>query len=380
MRLRYLTVTLLALCLLFVSCAKDTPDIELTDIKTPIIENERETTEDIPLQREFQYEVTARSWEEAVELSQKEKAKEFISAICLNDKEALEIYLQGDTVDELSKIKADIEIISEKEFVEYYDILLKNKVGTVIAGDQVDEQYKGLPSFECYLAEIMMSVTESESEFFPIGIYNYTLKISHTGFLFVNYFGPTERYEIFEGSEIPESTNTALNKSYKFIQDFLRFNSSSVNSDSLNPASNFDNILHIAVHTLMSLNENFIFTTTLDEFKEYMSLQFGYTDESTLQKFAKTLSEKSYAELNDDGSYTVCCAHGYSSFMYDLTDIRKVDNLYVYSYTFYADSAHTVPVKEMQFTFVENKDSDIMTLRNIKTANLNSLSHVILSP
>ena len=130
----------------------------------------------------------------------------------------------------------------------------------------------------------------------------------------------------------------------------------------------------------MSLEKDFVFTTTLEEFKEYISQRFGYTDESTLKKFADTLSKKLYATLNADGTYTVSCGHGSASLMYDLTNIRRIDNLHVFSYTFYADSTRTIPVKEVQFTFAENKDSDVMTLRHIKEAKLNNLNQVFITP
>lgn len=368
MRFGCLAFTILTLFILLVSCAKETPDIEEVDVKEPLIKEE------------FEYKISAREWSDVYELSNKDKAKEFLSAIHFGDREVLELYMQGDTIDELLKIKADFKIESERTFIEYFDTLLKTKIAVNNDDKESQEKYKDFPSFDCYLAEILMTVKESESEVFPVGNYEYTLKITDSSSVFVNYFGPSDRYEIFEGSSIPQATHIALYKNYKFLENFLCYNWTASDSELLDPIANFDSLLHIAVHTLMAENENFIFTTTLDDFKEYIRLRYGYTDEGTLDKFANTLLKKSYISKNDDGSYSGSCAHGYSSLMYDLTDIRKVDNLYVYSYTFYADSAHTVPVRQMQFTFEENKDSEIMTIRNIKAAKLNDLSLALLSP
>lgn len=385
MRFGCLNLVLLVLVLLLISCAKEIPDFKETDVKPPVIdkvtgEEEKEEKEEIQFTEEFEYNVTSSSIEEADRLSHKDKAKEFMSAIHLGDREVLEIYMQGDTIDELLKIKADFIITGEKNFVEYYDESLRNMVAVENDDKEGHEKYKDKTPFDCYLAEILMSVSESESDVFPIGVYEYTIKITDSGTIFVDYFGPTERYEIFEGSEIPEKSHIALFANYKFIENFLRYNWTASDSELLDPIANFDSLLHITVHTLMAQNEDFIFTTTLDGFKEYISLRFGYTDEATLDKFANTLLKKSYIAQNDDGSYSGSCAHGYSTLMYDLTNIRRIDNLHVYSYTFYADSGHTIPVKEMQFTFEENKDSDVMTLRNIKTAKLNNLNIALISP
>lgn len=372
--------------LLLTSC-KEAP-VEVIDEKVDTPKNDEVINEEVQeeisetpdFESEFEYKITARSWDKADRLSHKEKALEFMSAIHLGDKEVLEIYMSGDTVSELIKIKADFTLVSEKEVVEYFNDTLKTKVIVEKDDKEGHEKYKDDHPFDCYLAEVLMSVSESESEIFPIGVYEYTIKTTDSGTIFVDYFGPTERYEIFEGSEIPDMSDTALYNNYKFVQTFLRFNEVKTNNDALNPYTNFDSILHIAVHTLMNLNENSIFTTTLDEFKEYISLRFGYTDESTLDKFANALLKKTYLSKNDDGSYSGSCAHGYASLMYDLTSVTRQETLHTYLCTFYADSAHTVPVKEVQFTFEENKDSDVMTLKNIKSAELNSLNTAIISP
>lgn len=379
MRFRCLTFILLTLLLLFVSCTKDTPDFKEVDVKEPPVQSEEIVEE--TKGEEFEYKVTERDWLKiGNNLSHKEKALEFMSAIHLGDREALELYMQGDTVDELLKIKADFIITSEKNFVEYFDDTLKTKIIVENDDKEAQERYKGFPSFDCYLAEILMTVSESDSEFFPIGVYEYSLKITDSGQIFVDYFGPTERYEIFEGCEIPEKSHIGLFANYKFIENFLRYNFTASDEELLDPVANFDSLLHITVHTLMAQNEDFIFTTTLDDFKEYISLRLGYTDQALLNKFANTLLKKSYISKNDDGSYSGSCAHGYSSLMYDLTDIKSNGTFHTYSYTFYADSAHTIPVKEMQFTFGENESSEVMTLRHLKTAKLNNLNLVFLSP
>lgn len=377
---------IVALTLLLLTSCNDKPfkekdeTADTTKISEAITEEIKvEEKKEQPFDGEFECNITAKSWDEAYELSNKEKAMEFLSAICLKDRKVLEIYMSGDTVDELLKINADFTLVSEKEAVIYYNDQKKTKVTIDKDDAEGHEKYKDQHAFDCYIAEVIMTVSNSHSDIFPVGIYEYTLKTTHSGFLFVNYFGPTERFEIFEGSEIPDEGDSALYSNYKFIEEFFRFSNKRL-EESLDPNENFDGILHVAVHSLMSMNDDFVFTTTLEEFKEYISLRFGYTDEGTLDRFANALSKKSYMALNDDGSYTGCCAHGYSTLMNDLTSVTRMENLHNFTYTTYADSAHMVPVNEIRFTFEENKDSDVMTLRHIKSAKLNDLKQSILSP
>ncbi len=385
MRFGCLTFLILTLLVLLISCAKELPDFEETDVKEPIIQEEiaeeilDEPVVDAPA-KEISSEITAKTWDEAHSLSHKDKANEFLTAIKLGYKEILELYMSGDdTIEELLKIKADFTVKSEKSFIEYYDKNIKTRLDIIEEDAEGHEKYEGFPHFDCYVAEVVMRVSESESEFFPVGEYDYTIKTSNSSFCLVEYFGPSDRYEIYEGSEVPDIADSALYKNHRFVENYLH-DTTAYASEALDPIANFDSLLHITVHTLMAQNEDFIFTTTLDDFKEYISLRFGYTDEGTLDKFANTLLKKSYISKNDDGSYSGSCAHGYSSLMYDVTSIQSNGTLHTYLYTFYADSAHTVPVREMQFTFEENKDSDVMTLRNIKAAKLSNLNLVFLSP
>ena len=378
MKFTALTIFTLLLSLIFISCAKEIPDFNEEDVKTPILQEEIKEADENSLE----YKITATTFLEAIKLSHKEKALDFLSAIHLGDEKVMELYLYGDTISELKKIKADFEIISEKTFTEYFDTYLKTKTRVENDDEESHEKYEGLPSFECYLADIKMTVRESESEFFPVGVHEYSLKITDSGMFFASYFGPRERYEIFEDKNVPTVSEASLYYNHKFIESFLRLNFTASTEELLDPIVNFDSLFHVAVHALMVEwgDENNTFTTTLDEFKNYIRLRLGYTNEATLEKFANTLTKKSYAKENPDGSYTVCCAHGYSSLQYDLTRIDSVDDLHVFLYTFYADTTHTIPVREMQFTFRENEGSDVMTLRLLKAENLNELNLCYTSP
>ena len=384
MRFGCLTFLILTLLVLLISCTKELPDFEETVVKEPIIREE--IAEEIPDEpvveapvKEISSEITAKTWDEAHSLSHKDKANEFLTAIKLGYKDILKLYMSGDdTIEELLKIKADFTVKSEKSFIEYYDKNIKTRLDIIEENAEGHEKYEGFPHFDCYVAEVVMRVSESESEFFPVGEYDYTIKTSNSSFCLVEYFGPSDRYEIYEGSEIPDIADSALYKNHKFVENYLH-DTTAYGSEALDPSINSDTILHVVIHTLME-ETDYILNITRSEFKEYLTLRFGYTDEEILDSFVTALSKKTYIKVNDDGSYVGACGHGYSSFMKDLTSIKRNGNLHTYSYTFYADSTHTIPTREMQFTFEENKDSDVMTLRNIKAAKLRNLNLVFLSP
>lgn len=362
MKLKFL-VLVLAL-LLLTACQKpvNAPTPSQPDEPPTVTEPEAPEVPEVPEiegAEEFEYAITARDWDDVKKMPLEKQAKEFLSALCLLDREVLEIYMVGDTVDELLKIKADAVISNPTDIVVFYD----------------EHPY------EAYSVDVTMSVRESESDLLPIGIYNYTLRLGEASSIPVEYFGPTERYEIFNGSEIPKKeSEPVLYNTYVFIQNFYRNNEEKLGNEAINPETQFENVLHLAVHALMEMEDDYIFETTLSEFKEYMRLRFGYTDEAVLNRFANALSKKVYATDKGNGVYAVCCAHGYGSLMYDLMKLERNDTQYSFYFDIFADSAHTVKCAETVFTFEENKDSDVMTLIDIQYKTINDLSPVILTP
>ena len=333
---------------------KDTPSVSITE-DTP-----KETPSDTPdspsTYEEFEYKVTAKDYDSVRSLSYEEMAKEFLSAICLGDREALAVYMQGETIDELMKLNAEV--------------IIKN-------GRTVSKSYGDYPVDE-YLLDVRMIISKSKSSLFPIGIRDYVLNLSTAGMYPVQYFGSPEGFDAFNGSEIPsKATSPALYNAYLLTNEIFR--NYGIPSALPDVKASFDRIMHTAVHTRMAMNDDFIFTTTTDAFKEYVSLQFGCTDETLLQDFANELTKAPYATSDENGVYTVCCAHGYSSLTCDLTSVELKDGTHVFTYAVFADSAHTVKCREIKFIFEENKDSEIMTLAGVEARELNSLAPDVVS-
>lgn len=359
---------IILLSVLLVSCQTKPSDIteqppaDDPNVTVDPVVPEEETElpdESQPQFTEFEYKITARDYESIyTNLSNEQMTREFLSAVCLKDLEVLQVYMLGDTTEELMKIKADVMIDGGKTVTEYFN---------------------GIP-FEGLETKVKFIVSQSDSKHFPIGVYDYVLYVRKSGAFGIEYFGPEERYPAFQNAVVPvESTSPVLYNAYKFVEEFYRNIKLALSKEALDPNVNFDAIMHTAVHTRMALGEDYIFTTTLEEFKEYVSLQFGYTDEAVLNRFATALSKAAYASVDENGVYTVCCAHGHGSLSYDLTSIEMVDGKYVFTYAVYSDTAHTVQCKEDIFTFEENKDSDMMTLVDIRSTVINDLEEYVFS-
>ncbi len=355
--MKKLLYSALILLFLLTSCTpKETPP--KTDGEN-ISENENpvndETLEPV-IYNEFEYKVTTIDWTDLDRLSPEEKAREFLSAICLSDSDVLSMYMQGDTIQELIKVKADAKIADGKEITEYYG----------------EYPYKG------YETKVLFEITESGSDLFPVGTYEYILKIMDTSVLSVEYFGASDRYGV---NIIPDKqTSPALYDTYAFIDEIFHYNAADLSNAALDVDLHFDSLFHIAIHSLMALHEDYIFKTTLDEFKEYISLRYGYTDNAVLQRFADKLTRVTYASVDENGVYTGSCAHGYSSIIRELKSIEEKDGLVVFSYTMFADSAQMLPCEEVSFTLRKNENNDLMTLVDIKSEKLNSCEVAIVSP
>lgn len=362
---------LLILAALLVSCTKnDVPDVP-SNPDDGIVQNdvigEIDTNNTIPDDdendnadshyRAMDYAVTAREWEDVNALPLEKKATEFLSALCLKDVDTLMCYIQGDSLSELLKADIDAKIGEGKEISVYYD------------GVET--------SFKAYVLEVRLDVANSKTELFPDGSYYYTLKISENS-PFVEYFGDRGRYEIFEGTNI-NATDEALYSAYTFAEQVFH-ESNLIAENGFDLDSNFDSIFHAAVHDLMAQNDDFVLKTTLDEFKQYIRLRFGYTDESVIDKFATKLAESSFITVDDAGNYSGSCAHGYSSIIKELSNVTAKDDTAVFTYTLFADTAHTIPCAEVEFMFVKNADSNVMTLGNFEYRALNSLEAAIVSP
>ena len=119
MKKTFLLLTFIFILLIISSCATKTSDEKGSDVKMPSWENEAVTSEpstdenekvtpNIPREKiEYNYSVTARDFDSIQALSHEERAKEFISALCLKDTEIVNQYIGGriNALDSVKKIQ-----------------------------------------------------------------------------------------------------------------------------------------------------------------------------------------------------------------------------------------------------------------------------------
>ncbi|MBR6632842.1 MAG: lipoprotein [Clostridia bacterium] len=184
--------------LLLTSCSQksvDTPD--LPDVDTPIVEIEQdETPQDKPLVFEdFEYRITARDDESLHALSPEDMGKEFLSALALGETDLLYLYMQYYSAEEYGKAKFDFKVAEVTDKIDYAYI-----------------DYIG------YHASVKVTISESETDVFPDGEYDYTLLVWEDNSTPIDYFGPTERLGDFIGEKVPKTmlciTRTNLSKRF----------------------------------------------------------------------------------------------------------------------------------------------------------------------
>lgn len=355
--MKKILIFLLVATVLLVSCSKKDKDETQNPDNSGLQDTPVEDKDDSGKYEKFEYSVTAREWSEVEALPLSLRAREFLSALCLKDEEALEMYVSGDSVKELLKAEIDAEIgEAEESIFDYGDF-----------------------SHVVYIADVKLTINESKSDFLSQGTYYYSVCVTDASQLFVEYFGEKTRYEIFEGSKIPSADNSpAQYSAYTFIENLFH-ETSLFSEESLKNGIPTDTAFHAAVHDLMSTGENYTFALTLDEFKDYISLRYGYTEEKVLSDFAEKLSSASYAQCDENGVYTGSCAHGYSSLMKELTNVETNDDVTVFTYTLFADTAHIIPCAQVCFSMSKNENSNIMTLTDIEYKSLNELNFEVMS-
>ncbi len=315
-----------------------TPEmVESTDKQEPEMPSNEQSTDEY---ESFEYKITARDYEAVMYLSQEEKAKEFLSVLALGETDLIRNYFQFDSAEEYTKAKYDFKICKSN----------------------IDSKY------DCW--NVKMTVTESTSEYILDGQYDYTLIMIDDISSQVGYFGPTERVNIFLDANKPNyKTEVTLSKTNLFIENLLKdFNTDLTIKTFKNPYENLNKIYHLMIHDNLS--------GTLEEYKQYLHDRFGYTDDEILNAFENELVNNNRVQQDENGIFNTNCAHGYSRLIYELTEIKKNNGTYRFTYTFYADSAYIIPSVKKTFVFEGNKHNDIMLLTDIETITLSDLKAI----
>lgn len=322
------------------------------DVDTSMSEQNKEKapTDTSLVYEEFEYKITATDYETLCYLPSEQVSKEFLSALALGRTDLLHLYMQYDSEDVYGKAKFEFRLAKANEKIEYMG----------------------------YHGKVRMTVSESQTDIFPNGEYDYTLLVWESNGTPVAYFGPTERLGGFLGEKVPDlKKDSALYHSHKFVESLMHDFAADVSIELLKDQVNsFNAIYHTAIHTFTANGTNYVGRATPEEFAGYIRDRFGYNDREILDWFADRFVTDDRTFPGEDGIYSFECSHGYSSHIYDLTSVEKVGALYNLTYTFYADSVYMVPCITKTFVFEENGDNDIMTLVDIKNEFLNPLTAI----
>ncbi len=291
---------------------------------------------------EYNYEVTARTVNEIFGISPEKQAEEFISALCLGDKDVVEIYIGG-AIDRFETVKMDA-YIKNAQVSENDEVVLYANVG--------------------------LNVYESESPAFPKGEHEYVLHILESPYLnVVSFFGSADT--LMNNLSVPTSEisdNEKVNDAFGFV----RRNAIALGFIDEIPdirKHNEESIFHLAQHTCLTLASYGYEFLEYDVFLKYLSDRFGIEDINSYPLIKKELNAR---KTNIEGKtyYNMSCGHGAMSTVHQFEKYEKEGNVYKISFIFYSDYASISPAKRVVYLFEEDEDCDILRFIGIETEKI----------
>ena len=328
MKFRFLTFTLLVLCITLFSCAKDTPDFEeKVKEEIPVASENTDTsiTDQEKAERQKQL------YNEISNMSIDERANDFIKALNSGDVEKIGSYINSNSIEEFSKAKFNAEIVNVRE--------------------------KSDISYVEYQADVKLTVTESETVAFKNGTFDYALLIrDFPDPSFVVYFGPCDRLNIIKKENIPTKDNLKLYNAYWSVMPLFNYISSEPTEEKMHEATRFE-VAHAVVHAIIPYFTEEIFLTK-EEFKKLANDIYGIEDIEVLEWL-------DFKYPCENGVYSIYCAHDmHITFqMYD--GMKETENGIKLTFSLYSDSAYTVKCATLTVTFAENENSDFMRVVDI---------------
>lgn len=301
---------------------------------------------------DFDYKIASESQDDIYRLTAEEKAKEFLSALCLKNKEVLEFYFAGNSHDEFLKADINAEITGITE--------------------------GNIPGIDLEV-QVLLSVENSTTPLFTNGESEYTLTIGDSGLGCVQYFGRSENkdyaYQGYWGTEYGKPIPKEQLDAHNFANVYMSLISTSVNvaemslDELLGGNRVFDSVFHAMIHYFpkgLDVKGEFNYSaTTADTFVGAVKTAFGYGDD-ILNEFRKAFVNKYPADEN--GISYVDCGHGANYIPKALTSFEEKDGKVTVTYSLYADSIHALEAAEVKFTF-ERVDGALRLL-DVERVNL----------
>lgn len=277
------------------------------------------------------YSVSAKTWEEVDALSIQDKAEEFLSALCLNDTEALGIYIGGTSAGQFKNVKLDA-VITDTISTSDYEMV--------------------------YAVDV--DVAQSDVSTFAEGKAEYTLRISNDGNgAYVSCFMPSDKakeadYPRVSGDELGlDGYDFATAYFDVYINDGVFENSQWQNDFTAK-------LIHVIRHTIPSNDVN---SFTVDDFNSYIAKRFGF---DTIDSYAGALEllREMCAVEGDENTFNYC-EHGGNVIAQSMRDVEKTDKGYSLTFDFYGDFACMYKVASCTLTFESSEGEDIAKLVDI---------------
>lgn len=334
MRFGCLTLVLLVLSLILISCTKEVPDFKEIDVqKPPVIEELHQNENEIPDEalekaRDFTdyiRDIYQKYGSTTEALSQKEKITSFLDALSSGNTELVDYYLNGWGHENFKDVEMTYEIISVDSVGEYDD---------------------------CN-ATVLFNITNSTSPAFPEGEHTYNI---------TSRYVPDPCYITLRKSDedltdnIPEEKDEKLSDALIFGDRYLDF--------CFNVTKESPNYYFIKELMKLDLYEKFILPNggfTLEELREHMKDRFGGDDESypeIEEMFAPAYNEES-------GKYVYSYGQCGEVQARKVSKVEKTDKGYRITYECFSDMSYLQKCMELTLVFEENENSDIMRLERI---------------
>lgn len=335
--MKFKAFSLVLIALFLISCSKETdfkeyeviePTVTPNEIQQEIIQNnwrepEKYKEELGKLNHKYDDCVFPKSPEERLTL--------FLDSLCSGNIELVDVLTNGWGHEEYKDVQMEYEILSK----------------------DVSEPYG-----EC-TASVLINVTESNCDTFPVGEHTYTLTsryLPDTSFIFM----------VRDGNDlsdnIPETTDEKFHDARLFGDRYLDF---CFYPDLGTP--DYDKLFSLME---LDLYEKFMVKYdgfTIEELRQHMKERFGGNEESYPE-----LEERFASRYNEEvGKYQYPYGQCKTTYAKRISEVEKTENGYKITYEYFSDMSYLQKCMEITLTFEANGYNDVMMLtaieRNIVT-------------
>lgn len=295
-----------------------------------------------------EYSIITRDPDEIALLSPEECAYQFLSALCLNDTEMIDLYAGGSGHDDYTNVRMDSKLTSFGKNDEYLS--------------------------DNYIGQAYISVHESDCDTFEVGKHQYSIIIdgnSNNGI--IDYFGKKE--DTLPALSIETHSCDATKAD---ALEFLNLYISEYKADERMSDGNLNEpsyeLMHILIHDI-DTDESGIFD--IDGVNLYLAERYGFATIDDYPEMEQYLREKCGTDIGEDTFTNADCVHGTSEIALTFDKSEWLTNsdayTYVFNFGFYSDFARIEKCAEAVFTFTWDFENRYVTLTDVSYTKLSDL-------